>query len=146
MLGRQAGAGRAAAECRVATRCLTRGFLTGLALVGGEGIIVPVSTTVKLACRGDKHQPRGQRIVARFRWIASTGATGWHRLDGSAHLRVEDITGAMLWGESSAADGRHDVMCKGCGNKLDRQGSKLVPRLDWARDHGEKIVFLDDLN
>ncbi|MCS3844795.1 hypothetical protein [Microbacterium sp. AK031] len=103
-----------------------------------------MSFTVKLACR--KCTGRTPRIVARFRWIASTGATGWQRLDGEAHLRVQDITGAMLWGESSAADGSHDVACKGCGTKLDRRGDKLVPRLDRARDVGEKILFLEDLN
>ncbi|AOX44398.1 hypothetical protein BJP65_00115 [Microbacterium sp. BH-3-3-3] len=55
------------------------------------------------------------------------------------------LTGAMLHGESTAADYRHDIVCQGCGMKLDRTGSKLTARLDEALAGGEKVLFLDQL-
>ncbi|MBM7025037.1 hypothetical protein [Clavibacter zhangzhiyongii] len=99
---------------------------------------------VKLACYGTKEKGHDQRIVAKFRWIAATGATGWHRLDRPAYLKMEDLTYAMVINlESSAADGRHDFLCEGCGNKVDRLGSSVVARLERARANKEKVVPMD---
>ena len=88
--------------------------------------------------------PRGRMLKQRFRYI-SNGSTGWQVIGGSAHLQTTDLTGALLSGESTAEDGRHDFVCEGCGNKLDRRGTNLVARLDQARESGDKVLYLDQL-
>jgi hypothetical protein len=104
-----------------------------------------MQAVVKLACRGTKRKSHDQRILKpRFRYITN-GAKGWQLIGTSKQMRAVHITGAMLWGESTVEDYRHDLVCLGCGNKLDRLGDNLVPRLDRARERGDKIVFLDEL-
>jgi hypothetical protein len=103
--------------------------------------------TVKLACRGSLRKPHdvpnGRMLKPRFRHF-SNGAQGWQVLGGSGSRSVH-ITGAMLWGDATLEDYRHEFVCEGCGNKLDRLGDKLISRLDQAREAGEKVLFLDQL-
>lgn len=103
-----------------------------------------MQSVVKLACRGSARKPHDQRMLKpRFRYFTN-GAEGWQVLGGSV-ARPVHLTGAMLGGDSTIEDYSHDFVCRGCGNRLDRHGDKLIPRLDQARAESKKIIYLDEL-